>query len=181
MLWNTSIAADTSQYSISSHLLCWEDAPNLVFYVKFESKPWQEMHGMNHKGLVDAVRRSSHPYHTSKEAFEILQQQWMSLIAAQYDIPNVHGVPQIWHFVWNLGVILGKNDTVWTNRVLQMLSGAPPVFLMHLMKVMKHFNSNGYLSLEHSILFPSAERVLKSGILHTIWGSTLVELTWYEQ
>ena len=70
-----------------------------IFYVKFESKPWQEMHGMNHKGLVDAVRRSSHPYHTSKEAFEILQQQWMSLLLTQYDISNADGVPQIWHFV----------------------------------------------------------------------------------
>ena len=57
------------------------------------------MHGMNHKGLVDAVRRSSHPYHASKEAFEILQQQWMSLLSAQYDISNADGVPQIWHFV----------------------------------------------------------------------------------
>ena len=57
------------------------------------------MHGMNHKGLVDAVRRSSHSYHTSKEAFEILQQQWMSLLLAKYGISYADGVPQIWHFV----------------------------------------------------------------------------------
>ena len=67
--------------------------------MKFESKPWREWYGVNHNGLVDAIRRSSHPYHASKEAFEILQQQWMSLLAAQYDISNADGVPQIWHFV----------------------------------------------------------------------------------
>ncbi len=67
--------------------------------MKVKSKTWQEWHGVSHKGLVDAIRRSSHPYHASKEAFEILQQQWMSLLAAQYDISNADGVPQIWHFV----------------------------------------------------------------------------------
>ena len=78
------------------------------------------MHGMNHKGLVDAVKRSSNPYHASKEAFEILQQQWMPLFAAQYGISNADGVPQIWHFVWNLGVILGKNGTDSTNTGSQI-------------------------------------------------------------
>ena len=49
--------------------------------MQFESLPRQKYHGVDHKRLVDSVRGSSYLPYTSKEAYEILQNQWMTLIA----------------------------------------------------------------------------------------------------
>ena len=39
---------------------------------------------MNNKGLLDAIKTSSHITYTSKVGYEILQKQWMSVLATQH-------------------------------------------------------------------------------------------------
>ena len=63
--------------------------------------------------LVDAARSSSHLLYISKEDYGTLQQQWVSLLAAQHPISNAERVPQIGHVTGNLKVNPGKNDLVW--------------------------------------------------------------------
>ncbi len=71
--------------------------------------------------LVDAARSSSHLLHTSKEEYGTLQQQWVSLLAAQHPISNAERVPQIGHVTGNLKVDPGRNDLVWTKRGFKIM------------------------------------------------------------
>ena len=41
-----------------------------------------------------------HPY-TSKEGYETLKQQWMSLFTAHHHISSAERVPIIWYFAWS--------------------------------------------------------------------------------
>ena len=50
---------------------------------------------MNHKVLTDAVRNSSNNSYTSREGYETLDQQWMSLLAAQHPITSAEKKPEI--------------------------------------------------------------------------------------
>ena len=56
-------------------------------------------------------------------------------------------VPQIWHFVCNLRVNLGRNYAMWPISGWQILSEAPPIYLIYERKDMKHFRSNECFSL----------------------------------
>ena len=97
-------------------------------------------------GWYNTVRSFSHLSYASKEGYETLKQQWLSLLAVQYHICCAERVPQILKFVWNLRVNIGRNDTVQHINGWWMLSKASPICLMHLRKVMKHSSSNGCLS-----------------------------------
>ena len=69
------------------------------------------------------------PFHISKEDYESLQQQWMSLLAVYHPFSGAERVPKIWYFVYYLRVVdLGINDTLQTKRDSQMLSEGLPNF-----------------------------------------------------
>ena len=63
------------------------------------SGPCWKWYDMNRKGLLDTIRSSSHTPYVSKEGYGTLQQQWVSLCAAQYHISHDERVTQIWRFV----------------------------------------------------------------------------------
>ena len=94
-IWTTSAAINTFPCSISPPFPCGEATLNLVFCVQIEGQPQQKWHDMNHKELQDAVRRSFHLPHTSKEDYKILQQQWLCLLVAPHPISSVESVFQI--------------------------------------------------------------------------------------
>ena len=98
------------------------------------------------------------------------------LLAVQYHICCAVREPQIWKFVWNLRVNIGRNDTVQHINGWWMLSEGFPICLMHLRKVMKHSRSNGSLSLQYIITFVMPRGYPKSGNLCEIWLSTSVEM-----
>ena len=83
-------------------------------YMKIESCFQYEWHRVDHKGHVDANRSSSIHPHTSKERYETLKQQCMSLLVAQHPNFCAERVPWGWHFAPNLRVICSRNDTMWT-------------------------------------------------------------------
>ena len=58
----------------------------------------------------------------------------MSVIAAQYPISCAERVPKTLHFVWNLRVVLGRNDTRLIICGSQMLSKAPIINIVYLKK-----------------------------------------------
>ena len=167
-----------SPCSTVSHLMCWEGTPNLGIVVKFESRRWWKWYSATHKWLVNAVKSISHLPYTSKEGYETLKQQWLSLLAMHYHICCAERVPQIWKFVWNLRVSIGRNDTVQHINGWWMLSEASPICLVHLRKVVKHSSSNGCLSLQYSITFVVLRGYPKSGNLCEIWESTSAKMIW---
>ena len=72
-------------------------------------------------------------------------------------------------FGWKLRDVFCRDDTEWFISSLFMLSEAPVIIsLDHLMKVMKHSSSNGYLSLQRSITFPVLRQCPKSDFLDEI-------------
>ena len=73
-------------------------------------------------------------------------------------------VPKIWHFVWNLRLVLCRNNTVLTMRGLYMLPKAPITIVIQLRKIMNQSSSNGCLSLQHNTPFPTLRGYLKSDI-----------------
>ena len=62
--------------------------------------------------LVDDIRRVSEHLYVSKEGHETIQQQWMSLCAAQHPLSHAERVPQILHFVCNFRVDPCRIDTM---------------------------------------------------------------------
>ena len=73
-------------------------------------------------------------------------------------------VPKIWHFVWNLRLVLCRNNAVLTMRGLYMLPKAPIIIVIQLRKIMNQSSSNGCLSLQHNTPFPTLRGYLKSDI-----------------
>ena len=63
--------------------------------------------------------------------------------------PKLVILHKIWEFCFS------RNDMVATMKVSYILSGALPIILMHLRSVRKDSLSNGLLSLQHSISFPT--------------------------
>ncbi len=122
--------------------------PNLIFCITFEIRFGQTWHGVNHKDPIYHISTSSyHPY-TTKGGYGPLKQQWMSLLAEQYPISTAERVPEIWHFTWNLRVLLGRNDTVLTIRRLCMQTESLILICIHLSNDIKHPSSNaGCISL----------------------------------
>ena len=55
---------------------------NLHFLYKLRVNLDKKWHRVSYTGSIDAIRGSSYLSYTSKEEFEPLQQQWMSLIIA---------------------------------------------------------------------------------------------------
>ncbi len=96
------MAMYTSPCSISPPLPCRDSTPNLAVCMQFESRPQQIWYAVNYMGLLGSVKSSSDLNYTSKERYETLQQQYISLIAAYYPFPPVERVLQIWHFVCTL-------------------------------------------------------------------------------
>ena len=103
-LWSTSAAMHVSRYIITSHFHRWEGTSNLVVCMHFESWSWQKWHDVTRKGLIDAIRSFPHLPYASKDCDETLQQQWMSLVAAQYPIHMLRGYPNsvILYVIWEL-------------------------------------------------------------------------------
>ena len=160
-----------SPYSKASHMLCWDDAPNLIFCIKCEGCFWQRVRGHGHKGLIDAVRSSSnHPY-ISKEGYEALKQQWMSLTVAHHPICRGERVPEIWYFAWNSGVVFGRKYIKLTTRGTSMVTEALSMVLTYLSKVTKYSSGNGCHLSQCSILFVVLKGCIKSDIMHQIWKS----------
>ena len=123
--------------------------------MKFDVCYWQKWHVVYHKGLIYAIRSSSNHPNTFKEWFEIVKQQWVSLLVAQHHIPYAERVPENWNVAWNLRFVVGRNDILWIMRGSYILSKAPLTIFTHLRKAMKHFIDNRYLSLhQHSSTFP---------------------------
>ena len=107
---------DVSPCSTLSHFLCWEGARILKFCMKFNISFQQKWYGVDHEGLVDAIKSSSnHPY-TSKEGYKTRNQQWMSLLIAHHPISCTERVLKFWYFVWTLIVGFTRKDIVWTIR-----------------------------------------------------------------
>ena len=75
--------------SAASHLGCREGTQKLTFCsIKCESYFGQKGHNVDHMEVVYSVRSSSiHPY-ISRDAYGILEQQWMSLPATHPHIPR---------------------------------------------------------------------------------------------
>ena len=124
-----------------------------------------------YKVLVDAVRCSSKHPHISKEGYEPLKQQWMSLLATPHFISYAERVPPppTWYFAYiKFEDCFYNIDMVWTIWGLHILPWALILILMHLRKVMSHLSSNGCLSLCHIFLFSLRRRYLKYNILHRI-------------
>ena len=170
----------TYPYSISPHFPFWEAIPNIIFCVQFESWPQQKWHNMNHKELKGALKSYPHLPYTSKECYETLEQQWISLLLTPHSISCDEGVPRNQQFAWNLSVNRGRIGMVLARRGLLMLSQAHPTLFIHLRKVMDHFSSNGYLSSEHNISFFILRGYPKSSILCEIWMSILTGIAQFD-
>ena len=78
---------------------CWEGICVLTFYMKFECYSWQEWNNVDHNELVYAFWTSYNHLKTSKERYETLKQQWISLLAAKHPISNADKVSVIWNCV----------------------------------------------------------------------------------
>ena len=148
----------------ASHSLCWEGAQKLKFCMKFVICCWQKWHIKAHWGLIYAITSSFEHSYTSKEDYEAVKLQWMSLLVAQHHTPFAERVRENWNFAWNLRCVVGRNDTLWTMRVSYMLSEALSAFCIHPRKVMKHFINNRYLPLQHSSTFSVLRGCSKSQI-----------------
>ena len=103
----------------------------------------------------------------------------MSLLIAQYTISRPERVPKKWNIVHNLGVVWGRNDTLWTTMGSFMLSKILSIIIIHLRKVRKHSSSNVCLALKFCIPFPMLKGCLKLLILCAIWESTWMRMTRY--
>ena len=146
-LFNTSSAKYCPRCSTSSHYLCWDGNWNLMYFMKFDSCFWKKWHGVDHKGLLYAIWSSStHPY-TSKEGYETVKQQCMSLVAVQQPIfPFWEGAQHL-IFCMKLRLVFVRNDMVFSTRGTYMLMKAPPILITHLSKIMTHWYINLYLLL----------------------------------
>ena len=129
LLWSSQAAMDTSPCSTLSHLLCWDGTQNLIFCMKFEITFWQNWSDGNQKRLIYAIGSLSNHSHTSKEGYEILKQQWVSLLAAYHYNLGTWILSKIGYIAWNLGLVFGRNDIVWTIRGLYMLLEASLIIL----------------------------------------------------
>ena len=177
---------DVSLCSTASHFLLYKCAQNLtLFCVKHVSREifFSDMpHCRSEKRGIHTIRSIPNHNYTIRESFETLQQQWMSLIVAQYPISCVERVHDIWYFLeWNSRVLLDRNDTLWTIRVLYMILKDHVITIIYLEKGMKRSSSNGYSVLQHSISFPALRGHLVSDILPEIWELFSTEMTQYEQ
>ena len=125
-------------------------------------------------------KATHHLPYTSKEGYETLEQQWISLLLTPHSISCDEGVPRNQQFAWNLSVNRGRIGMVLARRGLLMLSQAHPTLFIHLRKVMDHFSSNGYLSSEHNISFFILRGYPKSSILCEIWMSILTGIAQFD-
>ena len=85
-IWNTQAAMGIAPYDTPSHCLCLSGTPKCIFCFKFESIFQQNRHSVDHKGIIYAVRFPFNHSYTSKEGYETLKQQWMSLIITHHHI-----------------------------------------------------------------------------------------------
>ena len=67
-----------------------------------------------------AISPSNLAYH-SKEGYDILNQQLVSLLAAHHHISPAERIPEIWYFAWKSRVVIGRKDSVWTISGLMVL------------------------------------------------------------
>ena len=167
---------DDSPYTTASLFPSWGGAQNWIFCVKFESYFWQICHDMDHKVLLFDVWISFNHAYMSKQGYETIKQQWLSLLATQHPISRTEGVPKSWYFWWNLRVNFGRNDNVWTIWGLYILAKAVLIILIHLRRVMGYLSSNGCLSLQHSIPSPVRRGCHKVDILPKIGESFSAEM-----
>ena len=114
--WMSLLAAQYSIYCAERWLKIWYFA--WTSRAVFTSK-WA---GLEHEGCVDAAISPSNLAYHSKEGYDILNQQLMSLLAAHHHISPAERIPEIWYFAWKMRVVIGRKDTVWT--ISGLLNGA---------------------------------------------------------
>ena len=105
--WVSLLIAHHPIFCVRSVPKIWHFAWNLGWFVGGNDTLWTR------KGLY--MLSEAHPLILihPKEAFETLMQQWMSLLTANHLIFYAKRMPKIWqHFVWNLRVVIGRNDIV---------------------------------------------------------------------
>ena len=66
--------------------------------------------------LVDAIRKTSNVLYLCKEGFEILHEQWLSLLVIQHIICHTERVSKLWLFFCNLRVNIDGNGHSVTHR-----------------------------------------------------------------
>ena len=150
----------------ASHFLHWEDIENLVLCVQFmRVKHGGKLHSETHKRLADTVNSFSCLPSASKAGFETIHMLWMSLLTVQRPILHTERIPQtcILIIIWESTFV--EHNLVRPTGAWQMHREAPPICLMHLRKVLKHFISNGCLSLQFNISFYILRGYPKCGIL----------------
>ena len=88
-------------------------------------------------------------------------------LSAQHTIPfpMQGGCPKAGVCI-KFGRYFWQNDTVWTIPGLYILPGALLITLVYPTRVMRQSNSNGYISLEHIVIFQVRRGYLKYDILH---------------
>ena len=126
---------------------CAERLSQIWYFVSnSEGQPWQKWHDVNHWGFKVVGRSSSHLSYTSKEHYEILHKQWVSLLVAHHPISCADMVSKIQYSGCNWRIDLGRNSMTKTIRGLLMLPEASPNLIVHLRKDMSPFSSNWCLS-----------------------------------
>ena len=147
--------------------------------MKLDITFWKKWCSIGHEGLVDAVRSSSSHLYTSKEGCLTPHQQSIALRVTHHPITCAEAVTEISCISWNLIVVFGRNDMVWTIRGFYMLSEAPQPILIHPRKGMKQSSSNVCLSLQCSNQFFHSERVPNIWYFAWNWDWFSSEMTWY--
>ena len=136
---------DVSMHSTASNFLCWEGAQNLIFCMKFGSSFWQKWHGKDLSKLICAIRSSFHFPYTSKEGYQILKQQWMSLLVVHCSTFRAERASNIWYFAWNLSVAFSSNKSMLTMTGWYMLWVSRPIILIYQRKVNSFLCNGAYM------------------------------------
>ena len=168
---------DILSCNTSSHFPCWEGTPESDIWRAIWESTLAQVTWYNQWVPDRCLQSFSNLPYTLEEGYETLQQQWIPCPATHHPIFYAEGGPQIWHFMCNLRVNLGRNCTVLPIRDWQMLPEAPLIYLIHQRNDLEHFWTNGCFPLQWIILFCVLRQYPKSDILCAIWESTLAETT----
>ena len=107
------------------------------------------------QGLVDDVRSAFHLPYISKEGYETLEQQWMSLPTIYHLVSHAEGYSTSDKYLCAIWVLMPQQKRHSANHNGQMDAiRSLPIFHIHPREVMKHFSSNECLSLKLEALQP---------------------------
>ena len=97
-----------TSHSIASHLTR-SDGTAFWLQLELERQCWLTWYSGTHMWLVDAIRKTSNVLYLCKEGFEILHEQWLSLLVIQHIICHTERVSKLWLFFCNLRVNIDGN------------------------------------------------------------------------